>query len=215
MSQVIGLICARVALDKIGFVGNTERMVSNSQVAQRRSDGSGAVCTVCRHDRYPDIRARLDAGARVADISSEFDLSLSSIYRHRSNRHDALALLPLDAADGLTLAERLDLMFNRATAGSEGLYLSGDVRGAALVGDHALRTAGALAALGIDSDTIKGEIQHALEIRRRAVSLYRTLQEYLDSNPDQADALLHAAERAGAHALAAQLRDDDPEEQQP
>ena len=186
--------------------------MSNSQVAQRRSDGS-AVCTVCRHTSYAEIRAQLDAGARVADISEQYGLSLSSIYRHRSNRHDALDLLAIDDADGLDLAERLDLMFTRATAGSGALYAAGDIRGAGQLGDHALRVGAALASLGIDKDTIKAEIQHALDIRRSARALARTLEAFAERHPEHVEQLALAAESVGARQLASDIRDDDSEEQ--
>jgi hypothetical protein len=190
--------------------------VSNSQVAQRRLSGRGPVCSLCAHPDHAQIRADLDKGVPVTSIVASYGVTRSAVYRHRSAKHDVLQLLPLDPADmvGLDVGLRLLGMFDRAHEASAALYDAGDHRGGALVADHGLRAAAALTALKlVDADDIRGQIENTKKIRRDAYALARTVEQFLIGHPDLAEAMASTADSIGAHDLAAQLRDDEPEEQ--
>lgn len=181
---------------------------------QHRASGA-PVCTVCGHDDYASLRADLDAGVRVAELAERYGVTLGSIYRHRRSGHDAVRLIVIDDADGLALADQLQLMFQRATTASEGLYAKGDLRGGSLVADHALRAASALASLGLDAESIQAEIHAAQAVRRDARRLARAVDAYLERHPEQEEALALAAESVGAFDLASDFRADPNEARDP
>lgn len=146
--------------------------MGSSSVIQQKASGM-PVCTVCSSPSNSHLRADLDAGVRVAEVAENYDVSIAAICRHRRAARDAVNLIPMDDAEGLAFADRLSILFDRATMASEGLYLKGDMRGGALVRDHSLRAACALAALGLDSERIKTELHAAQDIRRRSRVLAR------------------------------------------
>lgn len=167
------------------------------------------VCTVCAHDDYASLRADLDAGVRVAEVAERYAVSVASLYRHRRSGHDAVRLIAVDDAEGLALADALLLMFSRAQQASEALYAKGDLRGGGIIADHALRLANALSSLGLDGDEIKAQIARARDISRRAYALSRSVEEFVERNPQQAEPLAIAAEAVGAHDLATAFREED------
>lgn len=190
--------------------------MSNSQVAQRRLSGRGPVCSLCSHPEHAQIRTDLDNGVPVTSIVASYGVTRSAVYRHRAAKHDVLQLVPMDPADmvGLDVGLRLLGMFDRASEASAALYDCGDYRGGALVADHGLRAAAALSALGlVDADDIKAQIAKAQEIRPQARALARVVDQFVIERPDLAEVMASIADSIGAHDLAAQLRDDDPEEE--
>jgi hypothetical protein len=189
-------------------------MSTPSAVMQHRTTGQ-PVCTVCSSPSYAQLRADLDAGVRIAEVSERHGVSVAALYRHRRAAHDAVHLIAVPDADGIALADHLQGMFQRATSASDALYAKGDLRGGSLVGDHALRAASALAALGLDGDKIKAELHKARDVRRSAFLLARTVEEAVELHPEIAEHLALAAESVGAVELAAQLREEDSDAPDP
>jgi hypothetical protein len=182
--------------------------MGTTSVIQHRASGA-PVCTLCSSPSYASLRADLDAGVRVAQVAERYGVSIAAVYRHRRAAHDAVHLIAVDDTDGLTFADRLLVLFDRATMASEGLYAKGDMRGGSLVGDHALRAASALAALGLDRDAMKTELHKARDVRRSAFLLARTVEQAVELHPEITEHLALAAEAVGAVELAAQLREGD------
>lgn len=177
---------------------------------QRKLTGE-AVCTVCSSPSYADLRADLDAGVRVAEVAERYAVSVGAVYRHRRSGHDAVRLVAVDDVDGLALADRLQLLFDRATMASEALHARGDLRGGSLAADSALRAANALHAQGLGGDKVRTEIAAAQTVYRNARALARTVDAFLERHPEHEEALAVAAESVGATGLAADFRADPNE----
>lgn len=124
-------------------------------------------CIACSHPQRPALDAELVAGARMADVSRAFDVSVSALNRHKQNHLTTIlrSLVASDTFQTTDLIERLAASLNDLSAIRAQALASGNsasVIRAAAVSNSLISTL--LDRMGIDDLSVAQELVTANKI---------------------------------------------------